>query len=73
MRPLVHDPRKTVSTATSRIGVPGSSAMYVRARSTAAVPRARASPAMTTGTPTARIMVAPPTASRTTIGMKAAR
>ena len=31
MRPLVHDPTKTVSTATSRIGVPGVSAMYSRA------------------------------------------
>ena len=35
MRPLVQEPTKTVSTLTSRIGVPASSAMYCSAFSAA--------------------------------------
>src|SRR5690554_5307356 len=35
MRPFVHEPMNTVSTAISRSGVPGSRAMYSRARSAA--------------------------------------
>ena len=35
MRPLVHDPRKTVSMGMSRILVPGVRAMYSRARAAA--------------------------------------
>ena len=35
MRPLVHEPTKTVSTFTSRIGVPASRAMYSSAFSAA--------------------------------------
>ena len=36
MRPLVHDPMNTASTAMSRIGVPGVRSMYSKARSAAA-------------------------------------
>ena len=36
MRPLVQEPTKTVSTATSRSAVPGLRSMYVSARSAAA-------------------------------------